>query len=75
MENKEKFELLSGSLGEVSDVVLEGNFMKGLKPKIRAELRLLRPKGLGETMELAQMIEDKNTAKQINKSNSVGFSY
>ncbi|KAL9453513.1 hypothetical protein AB3S75_009171 [Citrus x aurantiifolia] len=26
-------------------------------------------------MELAQMIEDKNIAKQINKSNSVGFSY
>ncbi|KAL9409373.1 hypothetical protein AB3S75_047713 [Citrus x aurantiifolia] len=26
-------------------------------------------------MELAQMIEDKNTAKQINKSNSIGFSY
>ena len=75
MEYKEKFELLSERLGEVSDAVLEGNFMKGMKPKIRAALRLLRPRGLGETMELAQMIEDKNTAKQINKSNSVSFSY
>ena len=67
--------MLSRRLGEVSDAVLEGNFMKGLKSKIRAALSLLRPRGLGETMELAQMIEDKNTAKQINKSNSVGFLY
>lgn len=75
MEYRERFELLSGRLGEVSDAALEGNFIKGLKPKIQAALRLLRPRGLGETMELAQMIEDKNTTKQINKSNLVSFSY
>ena len=75
MEYREKFELMSGHLGEVLEAVLEGNFMKALKSEIRAALRLLRPKGLGETMELAQIIEDKNTTKQISKSNSVGFSY
>ena len=75
MEYRERFELLSGHLGEVSEVVLKGNFMKGLKSEIQATLRLLRPRRLGETMELAQMIEDKNTAKRINKSNSVDFLY
>ncbi|XP_024027885.1 uncharacterized protein LOC112093511 [Morus notabilis] len=75
MEYREKFELLSGRLGEISEAVLEGNFMKGLKPEIRAALRLLRPRGLGETMELAQMIEDKNTTARVNRSNTVGFSY
>ena len=58
---------LSWRLGEISEAMLEDNFIKGLKPKIRAALCLLRPRGLGVTMELAQMIEDKNIAKWINK--------
>ena len=73
MEYKEKFELLLGQPQGIPEAVLEGNFMKGLKPEIRASLRLLRPRGLGETMELAQMIEDKNTAEQVNRSNSEFF--
>ena len=75
MEYKEKFELLLGRLWGIPEAVLEGNFMKGLKPEIRASLRLLRPRGLGELMELAQMIEDKNTVERVNRSNSVNFSY
>lgn len=63
MEYGEKFELLSGCLGGISEAVLEGNFIKGLKPEIRAVLCLLRSRGLGETMELAQMIEDKNVVE------------
>ncbi|KAH9724928.1 Plastid division protein CDP1 [Citrus sinensis] len=70
-----KFELLLGRLGGLPEVVLEGNFMKGLKPEIRASLRLLRPRGLGGSMELSQMIEDKNIVEWVNKSNSVDFSY
>ena len=53
MEYREKFELLSGRLWGIPEAVLEGNFMKGLKPKIRASLCLLRLRGLGESMELA----------------------
>ena len=67
--------MISGHLGELPEVVLEGNFMKGLKLEIRASLHLLRPRGLGESMELAQMIEDKNTIERINRSSSVDFSY
>lgn len=34
MEYRETFELLSGRLQGISETVLEGNFMKGLKSKI-----------------------------------------
>ena len=34
MEYREKFELLSRHLGGIPRAVLEGNFMKGLKPEI-----------------------------------------
>ena len=44
MAYKEKFELLLERIREVSEVVLKGNFMKGLKSEIRATLRLLRPR-------------------------------
>ena len=47
---------------EILEAVLERNFMKRLKPEIRASLRLLRLRGLGESMELAQVIADKNTS-------------
>ena len=47
--------------------------MKRLKPEIRALLRWLRPRGVGELMELAQMIEDKNTIEWVNRSSSVNF--
>ena len=40
--------------------VLESTFIKGLRPKIKAELRLRRPNGLGQIWQLAQLIEDRN---------------
>ena len=75
MEYRVKFKLLSGKLGGILEVVLEGNFMKGLKPEVRTLLCLLRPRGLGETIELTQMIEDENTTERVNRSNSISFSY
>lgn len=41
--------------------VLESTFIKGLKPEVKAELRVMRPSGLGQIMELAQLIEDRDT--------------
>ena len=75
MEYREKFELLSRRLRGLPEAVLKGNFIKGLKPEIRASLRLLRPRELGKSMELTQMIEDKNTIERVNMSSSIGFSY
>ena len=52
------FELLSAPLQGLPVEVLESTFVKGTRPKVRAELRLMRPHGLGQIMELAQLIEN-----------------
>ncbi|KAL2465357.1 Retrotrans gag domain-containing protein [Abeliophyllum distichum] len=44
------------------EAILEENFTDGLIPEIRAEVRLMKPSGLGQIMEMAQRIEDKNLA-------------
>ena len=46
-------------LDEVYEVCFISKFVSGLKVEIRRELRLLRPVGLGQAMDLAQLIEDK----------------
>lgn len=47
------FEVLAAPLTTVPEDVLEGNFINGLKPLIRIEVRL-KPRGLDRIMELAQ---------------------
>lgn len=47
--------------------MLESNFLKVLKPNIRAAIRPLRPRGLSETMELAQLVEDKEKVEHFHK--------
>lgn len=53
------FELLAAPLSKISEALLEGHFIKWLKPEIKAELKVLKPKGLEEIMEAAQRIQDK----------------
>lgn len=53
------FELLAALLPKISKALLEGHFTNGLKPEIKAELRVLKPRGLEEIMEAVQPIEDK----------------
>ena len=59
-EYRRNFELLLGPLQGLSMEVLESTFVKGLRHEVKAELRLMRPNGLGQIMELAQLIKDKN---------------
>ena len=56
------FEMLAAPVPDVPEVFLEGQFINGLKPKIRVELRVLQPRGLDWIMVLAQSIEVKNVA-------------
>lgn len=67
-EYRRQFEILALPLTKVSEQVLEGNFVNGMKPEIRAEVRLMQPIGLGWIMELAQRIEDCNTQVQSTKA-------
>ncbi|KAI0501936.1 hypothetical protein KFK09_016881 [Dendrobium nobile] len=67
-EYRERFELLSGRLRGMPDDAMEGNFMKGLKPYIRAAIRVVNPRGIVGIMETAQLVEDKQKADQTRKS-------
>ena len=58
-EYRQKFIELSAPLENVSDEVALGNFINGLKPKIKVEVRILEPSNLGQAMELAPKIEEK----------------
>ena len=58
LEYWKKFELLYGPLTGVFQSILEGDFLKGIKPEICAELRLLRPREFGECMELAHRVDE-----------------
>ena len=53
---------MSALITSLPEEVLEGTFMKGLKPKIRAEVRMLKPNGLGPLIEATQLVEEKNLA-------------
>ena len=72
-EYREKFELLSSRLRGISEDTMKSNFMKGLKPEIRATVRTLEPRGIVDTMKLAQMVEDKKRTEQSDKGGSTPF--
>ncbi|EXB38291.1 hypothetical protein L484_013924 [Morus notabilis] len=57
---RRQFEILAAPLTELSEQVLESTFVKGLKPEIRAEIRLMKPERLGRIMEVAQRVEERN---------------
>ena len=50
---------LSAPLETVSEEMALGNFIHGLRPEVRVELRILEPTNLGRAMDLAQLIEEK----------------
>ncbi|GJV00618.1 putative mitochondrial protein [Tanacetum coccineum] len=52
------FEKLAGQLVGVSEQVLEATFIRGLKPDLRASVRVMRPEGLNHAMILAVTIEE-----------------
>ena len=53
--------MLAGRIIGFSEDVLKSNFMKGLKPEIRAALIPHGPMGIAETMRLAQTVDEKFT--------------
>ena len=59
-EYRRDFEFMSASMAGLLDEVLESTFVNGLKPEIRAEVRVLKPVGLGPIMETAKLVEEKN---------------
>ena len=64
-EYQSSFEVLASPLQNLPEQLLEGIFINGLKPKIRAEVSLLKPVGLGHIMETAQRVEDRNELLKV----------
>lgn len=64
-EYREKFELLLGQLMKILETMLDGNFVKRLKPNICIALLPLEPRGLNEAMKLTQLIEDQHAARRV----------
>lgn len=62
-----KFKVLAAPLVEVPNQVLEEDFIDGLNSKIWAEVRMLKPYGLGRIIELAQRVEDHNLQFRPNR--------
>ena len=54
------FEVLASQVTKLPDSVLEGCFVNGLKPEIRAEIRMMQPGTLGRIMDTAQRVEERN---------------
>ena len=51
---------MSTSMVGLLEEVLESTFVKGLKLDIQAEVRVLNLVGLGQIMEMTQLVEEKN---------------
>ncbi|XP_052185288.1 uncharacterized protein LOC127796925 [Diospyros lotus] len=59
-EYRQCFEALASPLENLPEAMLDGHFINGLQPDIKAELRVLRPRGLEQMIDLAQRIEERN---------------
>ena len=50
--------------------IQESTFINGLKPYIRAEVRMMKQMGLSEVMKFAQRVEERNAYSQSNDGGS-----
>ncbi|CAH9105249.1 unnamed protein product [Cuscuta epithymum] len=62
MEYREQFELVVAPLRNTDEEMLKGIFINGLIEEVKAELKLYPSTSLSELMDLAQLLEEKNTA-------------
>lgn len=59
-EYRHQFEVMAAPLKDISEQILEGVFMNGLRVEIQAEVRIRQPVGLARIMNLAQRVEDRD---------------
>ena len=57
------FELLAATLEGVLEHVQESTFIKRLKPKIKAEVRMMKSEGLREVTKFVQRVEERNLCR------------
>ena len=64
LEYRSQFEMIAAAVGKMEESYMIAVFVNGLEEKIRAELAVLNPVGLKETMLAAARIEKKNELLQ-----------
>ncbi|KAI0497468.1 hypothetical protein KFK09_020696 [Dendrobium nobile] len=72
---RERYEHLASRVERLSETMLEGNFMKGLKAEVRVAVKVLMPRDLGEAMRLAQLVENQKNLEKGAKNNNSGDTY
>lgn len=72
IEYRRNFIEMAAPLENVPEALALGHFLNGLKPNIRAEVRLLGPRNLDHAMDLAIMAEDKLRVGQSNEKGRGG---
>ncbi|GKA27344.1 putative mitochondrial protein, partial [Tanacetum coccineum] len=65
------FEKLACQLVGIPESVMEATFIKGLKPALRAAVRVMNPEGLNNAMELVVLIEDNQLYEGVMQSKGV----
>lgn len=71
-EYRRMFIETAAPLERISEEILMGQFLNGLKEDVKAEVRMLNPLSLEQAMELALRVEEKNKATRWRKP-SFGF--
>lgn len=66
-EYRRKFIETASPLERISEEILLGQFLNGLKEEVKAEVRLLSPLSLEQAMEMALKVEEKNKAVNCQK--------
>ena len=74
MDYRDRFELLSSQTSGISDSDYMANFLKGLKPEVRAAVRTLNPRNLASAMTMAQLVEDQRRVERAGRGPSVAES-
>ena len=69
------FEKLAGQLHGVPEPVLEGTFIKGLKPDLRAAIRVMQPEGLTHAMKLSIFIDGNKSNEVVSRGSGSNRSF
>ncbi|GJS62845.1 ty3-gypsy retrotransposon protein [Tanacetum coccineum] len=64
------FEKIAAQLVGIQEEILEGTFIKGLKPELRTAVRTQQPKGVTKAIQLTLLIDENKSGGECGKSSN-----
>lgn len=61
LEFRERFEMISATLSDMTEETLMGLYINGLKEEVKAKVRISKPRTLNNLMDIASMVEGRNS--------------